>query len=165
MTIEDKYRSDFYLQAISSQDMLLQSYRALFLTLEAALLGLAFFLDQSGRGDLTFPALAGMTLGLVWILVCSHRGYMIDRLKEELKNAMEGRTDNLKGWFDLSYGGGSSGFFSWGIVCNLVSATLRGPPEKYIPRLSFNLIAPAIVIVIWVLVWISAVWDVPPPTN
>jgi len=141
----------FYLHCISSQDSLLQNYRMLFIAIEAVFFGLAYVLYQTGaQGLLKIPAIVGIILCGVWIFVCTHRGCIIDRLKEELKRLYEGNDGNLKGWFDLSYGEASSE------EClkkpgNLLRAFI-GHSEKWVPRVSFNFISPLFLIILWIFI-------------
>lgn len=141
----------FYLQCISSEDSLLQNYRMLFIAIEAVFFGLAYVLYQIGVEELLkMPAIVGIILCGVWIFVCTHRGCMIDRLKEELKQLREGNNENLKGWFELSYGKASSE------EClkkssNLLRAFI-GPSEKWVPRVVFNALSPLILIILWILI-------------
>lgn len=148
MANDEKYKIQHYLQAISSQDSLLQSYRTLFLANETIFFGFAYFLYQPQNKEafkklLWLPPTLGIFFCVAWIFVCSHRGWMIDSLKEELKTLINsGQTTNLKGWFDLSYGKASSE----GI--NLLCAYI-GHAEKWVPRLVFNLVFPIVALVIW----------------
>lgn len=141
----------FYLHCISSQDSLLQNYRMLFIAIEAVFFGLAYVLYQTGaQGLLKIPAIVGIILCGVWIFVCTHRGCMTDRLKEELKQLCEGNNRNLKGWFALSYGKASSE------EClkkpkNLLHAFL-GHSEKWVPRVVFNFISPLFLIILWIFI-------------
>jgi len=153
--MEDEKKSiiQFYLQSISSQDSLLQSYRALFLGIEAVLFGLAYVLYQSRNEALIWlPAMIGIIFSFLWIFVCSHRGCMIDQLKKELKKLTNGQTGDLKRWFELSYGKASSEeCLRIKKLGNLIG-TYKGPSEKWIPRVCFNLFFPIFAISLWI--WI-----------
>jgi hypothetical protein len=142
----------FYLQCISSQDSLLQNYRMLFIAIEAVFFGLAYVLYQTGtREFLKILAIIGIILCGVWIFVCTHRGCMIDRLKEELKQLCDGSNSNLKGWFALSYGKASSEECSIKKPKNLLHAFI-GPSEKWVPRVVFNFLSPLILLFLWILI-------------
>jgi hypothetical protein len=140
-----------YLQCISSQDSLLQNYRMLFIGIEAVFFGLAYVLYQTGaQGLLKFSAIVGIILCCVWVFVCTHRGCMVDRLKEELKQLCEGNDRNLKGWFALSYGK-ASGEECFKKLKNLCHAFIEHS-EKWVPRVAFNFISPLFLIILWVFI-------------
>ena len=147
----------FYLQCISAEDSLLQSYRMLFIAIEAVLFGWAYVLSPTKNiGGLPITACAGIAFCLVWMAVCIHRACIIDRLKDELKQLLKGNSTDLKGWFNLSYGEAST------TECNIrkfknLYRSLFGKPfgkphEKCIPRVTFNLVSPVGMIILWVLV-------------
>ncbi|MCK4736771.1 MAG: hypothetical protein KAT65_30225 [Methanophagales archaeon] len=141
----------FYLHCISSQDSLLQNYRMLFIAIETVFFGLAYVLYQTGsREFIKIPAIIGIILCGVWIFVCTHRGCMIDRLKEELKQLCKGSNGNLEGWFALSYGKASSEECLKNPI-NLLRAFI-GPSEKWVPRVVFNFLSPLILLILWILI-------------
>ncbi len=145
----------FYLHCISAEDSLLQSYRMLFIAIEAVLFGLAYVLYQTGNiGGLPIPAWTGIAFCLVWMAVCIHRACIIDRLKDELKQLLKGNNTNLKGWFNLSYGDASTTECNFKKIKNLLQ-TFGKPYEKCIPRVTFNLVSPVGMIFLWVLVLIK----------
>ena len=138
-----------YLQIISAEDSLLQNYRGLFLAIQGAFFAIAFVLGQGGSiGYVKNMAKLGIAFGVLWIIVCCHRGSMIDNLKGELKDLMENNTASLKGWYAWAYGKESN-------KCLMPSNMIRSfssPLEKFIPRVSFNLVFPLILIVLWGMV-------------
>lgn len=142
----------FYLQCISAEDSLLQSYRMLFIAIEAVLFGWAYVLSQTGNiGELPIPACAGIAFCFVWMAVCIHRACIIDRLKDELKQLLTGNSTGLKGWFNLSYGEASTTESNIRKFKNLCRSFGK-PCEKCIPRVTFNLVSPVGMIFLWALV-------------
>lgn len=142
----------FYLQCISAEDSLLQSYRMLFIAIEAVLFGWAYVLSQTGNiGELPIPACAGIAFCFVWMAVCIHRACIIDRLKDELKQLLTGNSKGLEGWFNLSYGEASTTESNIRKFKNLCRSFGK-PCEKCIPRVTFNLVSPVGMIFLWALV-------------
>lgn len=123
-----------YLQAITSQDALLQSYRILFLTLEAILFALAFALLSIGlERFLWFPVLFGILFSILWIIICNHRGWIIDQIKKEAENLVN--NTRLERLFKKAY---------------------RMPGEKTVPRFTFNILLPLIAVVLWLGIFLFA---------
>ena len=139
-----------YLQCISSEDSLLQSYRVLFIAIEAIIFGLAYVLYQTGNiKSLGIPAWTGIAFCAIWMIVCIHRACIIDRLKDELEQLLKGNCKDLKGWFNLAYG--EAGITECKKLKNLIR-TFGMPAERCIPRITFNFVAPAVIIILWSLV-------------
>lgn len=139
-----------YLQCVSSEDSLLQSYRVLFLAIEAIIFGLAYVSYQTGNiKSLGIPASIGIAFCLIWMIVCIHRACIIDRLKDELQQLLKGSCTDLKGWFNLAYGKAST--TECRKLRNLIH-TFGRPAEKCIPRITFNFVTPAGIIILWLVV-------------
>jgi len=122
-----------YSQTISAQDSLLQSYRILFIAMETILFALAFALYDNQKGLLWLPIICGLFFGVLWLIICNHRGCMIDKLKAETEQLV--KCTNLERWFKLAY-------------------KARG--EKCVPRVTFNMLSPALAISLWICLWV--VW-------
>lgn len=120
-----------YLQSISAQDSLLQSYRILFIAMETILFALAFALHRNQNGLLLLPIICGLVFGVLWVIICNHRGWMIDKLKAETEQLV--KCTNLESWFKLAY-------------------KARG--EKWVPRFAFNMLSPALAIGLWIWLWV-----------
>lgn len=156
-----------YLHVIAAEDSLLQSYRALFLAIEAVIFGLAYVLFETGRAAdfvplfgvraITLASMFGVGFSCAWIFVCTHRACMVDRLKEKLRvlleSGEEGSHSELPDWFSLAYGEAST------TECikkpiNMLK-TYVGPAEKAVPRVCFNLLFPLFTIILWVVILVT----------
>lgn len=150
---DEKYKIESYLHCISAQDSLLQNYRLLFIAIEAVFFGLAYALYQTSKADLLyFPSIFGLSFCGIWLFVCIHRACMIDRLKRELGQLLQGDSINLQSWFDLSYGEASTAECSIRNLKNLLG-TFGMPLEKFVPRITFNFISPIVMGIIWLWIW------------
>lgn len=139
-----------YLQCISSEDSLLQSYRILFIAIETIIFGLAYVLYKTG--NIKTLAWTGIAFCAIWMIVCIHRACIVDRLKDEIEQLLKGNCTDLKGWFNLAYGKAST------TECRKLKYlihTFGKPLEKCIPRIIFNLVTPACIIILWILVLVK----------
>jgi len=127
-------KMSLYLQCISAQDTLLQSYRMLFIGTETILFALAFSFLQRPQKDFIVLSVFGFSVCVFWIIVTNLRGRIIDKLKKKTKILAE--ESGLLDLFKLAYG--SKG-------------------EKFLPRLTFNIILPLSAIGLWVLIILQKV--------
>ena len=117
------------LRAMSMENSLLQSYRALFIGIEAVLLASAFALtkaEDNVGNILTWLAVAGLVIGVFWIVVCESKAKDVDRwMKYLTKGAKEMR------------------FFSYMRKgCSLQGGRLA--------RYWFNLVMPVSIMALWI---------------
>lgn len=83
--MQDKDRLQIAWQAFSMENSLLQSYRALFMMVEAALLALGFVLIQYYKGaGILFPGIAGFITIVTWVLVCEAKKRDVDRCRDRI---------------------------------------------------------------------------------
>ena len=83
--MQDKDRLQIAWQAFSMENSLLQSYRALFMMVEAALLALGFALIQYYKGvGILFPGIAGFITLVTWALVCEAKKRDVDRCRDRI---------------------------------------------------------------------------------
>jgi len=162
-----------YLQVIISQDGLLQSYRALFLGIEAAFFAFAFFISKNGNVlTAVFAAFLGIIFCFLWIIVTSHRAWIIDQLKSDLKILKGEKRGTITGWLKLAYGEESIEFFKNPEALTSKTSNLKKLShnlrhllrnvwdvntdkkllEKSLPRFSFNLFFPGILLFLWTLI-------------
>ena len=127
-----KEKINIFLRAMSMENSLLQSYRALFLGLEAALIAAGFALIRfpDGKGILGV-GIAGLVVGVIWIIVCHAKGRDVDKWRGRLLD--ETKEGDLKGYFSYM----KSGF-------SLTGGRLA--------RCWFNWIMPILIIGLWIWV-------------
>ncbi len=121
---------NIFLRAMSMENSLLQSYRALFLALEAALIAAAFALIRlyEEKGILGV-GIAGLVIGVMWIIVCHAKGNDVDKWRDCLLEVT--KEGDLQGYFSYM----ESGF------------SLAG---GRVARYWFNWIMPILIIALWI---------------
>ena len=83
--MRNKDRLQIAWQAFSMENSLLQSYRALFMMVEAALLGLGFVLVQFFNGAwILVLSIIGCIVIVIWILVCEFKKRDVDRCRNRI---------------------------------------------------------------------------------
>lgn len=123
------------LRAMAMENSLLQSYRALFIGIEAALLASAFaFIKLKVWNVLLGVSIAGLIINGMWIATCVFKGKDVDKWMNYLRENSQG-TD-LQGQFDYMKSG----------------ITFEG---GRIARHWFNEVMPGLIIALWTffLVW------------
>lgn len=124
---------NIFLTAMSMENSLLQSYRMLFLGLEAALIAARFALIRSDEGGDTLGiGVAGLVVGIIWVIVCHAKGNDVNRWRKHLLDETGG--GDLKGYFSYM----KSGF------------SLAGGE---VARCWFNWIMPILIIALWI--WVT----------
>jgi len=127
-----KEEVNIFLKVMSMENSLLQSYRTLFLALEAALIAAGFALIQLfGEKGMVWVGIAGLAVGVIWIVVCHAKGKDVDEWRGRLLQATQ--KGDLQGYFSYM----ESGF------------RLAG---GRIARYWFNWIMPILIIGLWI--WI-----------
>lgn len=125
----NKDKVNIFLRAMSMENSLLQSYRALFLALEAALIAAGFALIRfSAEKGTMAVGIGGIIIGLMWIAVCHAKGNDVDRWRDRLLDVT--KKGDLEGCFSYMKSGFS---FAGGRVA----------------RYWFNSIMPALIIAAW----------------
>ena len=135
----NKEKVNIFLRAMSMENSLLQSYRALFLALEAALIAAGFALIRLSEGkSIVGVGIAGLVIGIaglvisvMWIIVCHAKGNDVDKWRDRLLEVTK-EGDLLGHFFYMK-----SGF------------SLAG---GRVARYWFNLIMPILIIVLWIWV-------------
>ena len=126
---------NIYLNAMSMENSLLQSYRALFIAIEAALLASALVLPQFFGGDIIISKIVnlvsviGLVVGVMWIIVCCSKGEDVDKWGKQIKS--ETNTD-LYNYFSYMW----SGF---------------GLTGGRVARWWFNVVMPLLIIALWIV--------------
>ena len=104
--MNDKDRLQVCWQAFSTENSLLQSYRALFMAVEAALFGFgyALFIHPGVRWMTLFPAIFAWAVVGMWIGTCKAKGGDVDRWMERIRGFQSIVKKDWsivgKGWFD-----------------------------------------------------------------
>jgi hypothetical protein len=137
--VEDKI--GIFLRAMFMENTLLQSYRALFLAVEATLIAAAFALIQLRRDEgilaiwIVMLGIVGLIIGIMWVIVCTAKGKDVDRWRDLLLQTT--KAGNLKNCFSYM----KSGF------------SLAG---GRVARYWFNWIMPILIIILWIalLIWV-----------
>ena len=123
---------NIFLRAMSMENSLLQSYRALFLALEAALIAAAFTLIQLfEEKGIVGVGIAGLVIGVMWIIVCHAKGNDVDKWRNRLLEVT--KEGDIQGYFSYM----KSGF------------SLAG--GRFV-RYWFNWIMPILIILLWIWV-------------
>lgn len=108
-----------FLSAMSMENSLLQSYRALFMAIEGALIASTITLIKLFEGSgIVWVGLAGLVIGIMWIIVCDAKGKDVDRwrnllLKEAKKAHMYPYFSFMKSGFSLAGGRIARYWFNW----------------------------------------------------
>ena len=125
--MQTKDRLQIAWQAFSMENSLLQSYRVLFMMVEAALLGLGFVLDGAW---ILAPCIIGCTVAVTWILVCEFKKRDVDRCRDRIIEL-----ESLLGEDWLKY-------------------LKRGfsPSGGNIARYIFNYVIPILIVALWIFV-------------
>lgn len=128
----NKEKVNIFLRAMSMENSLLQSYRALFLALEAALIAAGFALiGFSEEKSIVGVGIAGLVIGVMWIIVCHAKGNDVDQWRDSLLEMT--KEGDLQGYFSYMKSG-----------LSLVGGRVA--------RYWFNWIMPILVIVLWIWV-------------
>ena len=136
-------KANFYLTGMFYDDSLLQSYRLIFMALEAILFGFALALFKGHTIIVSCVAVVGIFCGILWICTCHHRGREVwawrDKALSALANTEIGQflAERWKG------------------------ANRRGENMTFmhgLTRIVLNYLFPAIVIVIWILILLVINW-------
>ena len=125
--MNDKDKLQICWQAFSMENSLLQTYRVLFMMVEAALLALAYVL----KGPWVWVGAAfGWSVVGIWIRTCEAKGGDVDRWMEQIRGF---QSVVGKGWFDYLKPG-----VKWS--------------GGRIARILFNKVIPILIAVLWGLV-------------
>ncbi len=131
--MNDREKLQVCWQAFSMENSLLQSYRMLFLMLEAALLALGFVVFQIGGAWILVPAVIGWIVALIWVIICEAKGKDVDRWMNRIVSLQSvTRTD----WFEYLKPGVK---FSGGRLA----------------RYLFNYAIPLVIVLLWVFIVMS----------
>lgn len=136
-------RGTFYLMGMAHHDSVLQSYRMIFIGLEAILFGFALALMELDTGIWAqwIVAVAGIICGVSWILVCGHRGKLVWRWRAKLLTTVRGIEEGrfLKRIWKIETKNGKM---------------TKMTDVHFIARILFNWVLPIILIVGWgALIW------------
>ena len=107
----NKDKVNIFLRAMSMENSVLQSYRALFFALEAALIAVRFALIQFSAEESTVAVgIGGVIIGLMWIVVCHAKGNDVNRCRDHLLDVtkegdLAGCFSYMKSGFSLAGGG------------------------------------------------------------
>jgi len=107
---------NIYISAMSMENSLLQSYRTLFLAIEAALFAANFALNQfSAEKFITGIEIAGLIIGFMWIIVCHAKGKDVDKWKTLLLEETEKEDcfSYMESRFSLAGGKVARYWFNW----------------------------------------------------
>ncbi len=131
--MNDREKLQVCWQAFSMENSLLQSYRMLFLMLEAALLALGFVVFQIGGAWILVPAVIGWIVALIWVIICEAKGKDVDRWMNRIVSLQSVTGTD---WFEYLKPGVK---FSGGRLA----------------RYLFNYAIPLVIIVLWVFIVMS----------
>lgn len=111
-------KTNIFLQAMSMENSLLQSYRALFIAIEAALIAMAFGLSTLFDNKwIELVGLGGLVIGIMWIIVCHAKGKEVDGWRDQLttaaRQARVGCFSYLESGFGLGAGRVARCWFNW----------------------------------------------------
>ena len=121
-------------QAFSMENSLLQSYRTLFMMVEAALLALGFVLLEVYEGTgILFLAVISWLVILIWVIICEAKGKDVDRWMNRIVSLQSVTGTD---WFEYLKPGVK---FSGGRLA----------------RYLFNYAIPLVIIVLWVFIVMS----------
>lgn len=89
----------FCLNWMAYDDQILQSYRMIFIALEAILFGFALAVTEL-KIDNIFPYVFsfGVAFTILWIIICTHRGKLVNASKKRLQSILSG--SELGGYWD-----------------------------------------------------------------
>ena len=149
MKIEDKIRLSW--QAFSMENSLLQSYRAQFMMVQAALLALGFVLLRVDLGlGVLFPAVVGWIVAVIWVIVCEAKKRDVDTWRDRIVSLQSAtRTD----WFEyLKSQVEPSKRASGSRLFNYIRTKLSG---GVFARYLFNYIMPLVITALWVFMVIG----------
>ena len=117
-------------QAFSMENSLLQSYRTLFMMVEAALLALGFVLLQVYEGaGILFPAIIGWIVAIIWVIICEAKGKDVDTWMKRIISLQPATGTD---WFE---------YLKPGVKF----------PGGRIARYLFNYGIPLVIVVLWVI--------------
>ena len=136
--MKDKDRLQICWQAFSMENSLLQSYRMLFMMVEAVLLALAYVLLVPLKGPLIWVAASlGWGIVAIWITICEAKGRDVDRWMKRIvgfQSIVEKDWSIVgKDWFD---------YLKLGVKL----------PGGRLARILFNWITPLSIAGLWILV-------------
>ena len=131
-TISDKVC--IFLDAMSMENSLLQSYRMLFIAIETILFGAAFASIELLEEKVVLWIIGGfgLVVGFMWIIVCHAKGRDVDKWRNRLLT--ETQRGNLKGCFSYM-------------------ESRLGLAGGKVARYWFNWIMPFLIIGLWI--WIT----------
>jgi hypothetical protein len=115
------------------ENNLLQSYRMLFMMVEATLLALAYALFQKGLRMLA-PVVIGLLVVIAWVIVCKAKANDVDRWARIIITFKPIINEN---WFDY------------------LEPKIKLPGGR-IARLLFNYFIPILVVLLWIFILCSA---------
>lgn len=128
--MKDKEKLQLCWQAFSMENSLLQSYRTLFMMVEAILLALGFVLLQAyGGAGILVPAIIGWIVAVIWVIMCEAKGKDVDRWMERIIS-LQPVTGTA--WFE---------YLKPGVKL----------PGGRIARYLFNYAIPLVIVVLWVV--------------
>jgi len=128
--VKDEKKLQVCWQAFSMENSLLQSYRTLFMMVEAVLLALGFVLLQVYEGaGILFPAIIGWIVALIWVIICEAKGKDVDRWMKRIVSLQSATGTD---WFEHLKPGVK---FSGGRIA----------------RYLFNYVIPLVIVVLWVV--------------
>jgi hypothetical protein len=134
--VEDKDRLQIAWQAFSMENSLLQSYRVLFMMVEAALLALGFMLLELYEGAWIWaPASSGFIVAVLWGIICHYKGKDVDEWRDRIINLKSAVGND---WFE---------YLKPGVKF----------PGGRIARWIFNYIIPGLVFLLWIFITVRAV--------
>ncbi len=134
-------KGTFYLTGMYYHDMVLQSYRMIFIGLEAVLFGFAYALLQFNEGRwVEWIAAIGILFCVLWMLICWRRGMYVWDWRERLLTEMQGTEadDFLRKW-ERGEGGWKTLHFM-----------------RPVTRCMFNFVLPPVVVAIWIGLLVAA---------
>ena len=133
--MQDKDRLQICWQAFSTENSLLQSYRMLFMMLEATLLASGFVLLEVFEGSwIIVPAIAGWIVAPIWSIACHAKGRDVDKWMKHIEGL---RSILGRDWFDYLKSG----------------AKLTG---GRVARYLFNFVMPLLIVVLWIFIVVAA---------
>jgi len=112
----DKIDTDIALRAMAMENSLLQSYRALFTGIQAALLASAFALIKFEEVRwVPWLAVPSLIIGIMWIIVCHAKGNDVDKWMGYLTEKAEEKNyfTYMKLGFTLTGGRIARYWFNW----------------------------------------------------
>ena len=124
-------KAQFYLQGMSMENSLLQSYRMIFGAMEAILFVTWFELPVSQLGKLLI-FISGLLVCIAWIAVCRNRGTEVTAWREQVKKAVEGT--EAETFIKERFGPQLKAKYFWQVMS---------------ARLWFNVLLPSLLIIVW----------------